>query len=87
MTPLAKVVRTTAFRLSAIYIAVFSLFSVFFIVYIATFNEWHEGTSFEPMKDRAALLPQEVPFTYHNPARGRYRLDYLKRRLDQILRG
>ena len=59
----------------------------FFIVYIATFNEWHEGTSFEPMKDRAALLPQEVPFTYHNPARGRYRLDYLKRRLDQILRG
>ncbi len=35
MTPLAKVVRTTAFKLSAIYIAVFSAFSVFFIVYIA----------------------------------------------------
>jgi len=32
----------------------------FFIVYIATFNEWHEGTSFEPMKDHAALLPQEA---------------------------
>ena len=59
----------------------------FFIVYIATFNEWHEGTSFEPMKDHAALLPQEIPFGYHNPARGRYRLDYLKPRLDQIIRG
>ncbi len=35
MTPLAKVVRTTAFKLSAIYIAVFSAFSVFFVVYIA----------------------------------------------------
>ena len=35
MTPLGKVVRTTAFKLSAIYIAVFSLFSIFFVVYIA----------------------------------------------------
>jgi signal transduction histidine kinase len=34
-TALGKVVRTTAFKLSAIYIAVFSVFSVFFIVYIA----------------------------------------------------
>jgi glycosyl hydrolase family 99 len=59
----------------------------FFIVYIGTFNEWHEGTSFEPMKDYAALLPQEVPFRYHNPAYGRYRLDYLKRRLEEIIRG
>jgi hypothetical protein len=59
----------------------------FFIVYIATFNEWHEGTSFEPMKDHAALLPQELPFGYHNPANGRYRLDYLKPRLDRIIRG
>ena len=35
MTPLGKVVRTTAFRLSAIYLAVFSLFSVSFILYLA----------------------------------------------------
>jgi signal transduction histidine kinase len=35
VTPLAKVVRTTAFKLSAIYIAVFSAFSVFFVLYIA----------------------------------------------------
>ncbi len=59
----------------------------FFIMYIATFNEWHEGTSFEPMKDHAALLPHELPFGYHNPAHGRYRLDYLKPRLEQIIRG
>jgi hypothetical protein len=59
----------------------------FFIAYIATFNEWHEGTSFEPMKDHAALLPQELPFGYHNPANGRYRLDYLKPRLERIIRG
>jgi Glycosyl hydrolase family 99 len=59
----------------------------FFIVYIATFNEWHEGTAFEPMKDRAALLRQELPFGYHNPEHGRYRLDYLKARLKRIIRG
>jgi signal transduction histidine kinase len=35
VTSLAKVVRTTAFKLSAIYIAVFSAFSVFFILYIS----------------------------------------------------
>ena len=35
MTGLGKVVRTTAFKLSAIYIAVFSIFSVFFVLYIA----------------------------------------------------
>ncbi len=35
MTALGKVVRTTAFKLSAIYIAVFSIFSVFFVLYIS----------------------------------------------------
>ena len=59
----------------------------FFIVYIATFNEWHEGTSFEPMKDYDTLLRQELPFGYHNPAYGRYRLGYLKPRLERIIRG
>ena len=59
----------------------------FFIVYIGTFNKWHEGTAFEPMKSRAALLPQELPFGYHNPADGRYRLDYLKARLQLIIVG
>jgi hypothetical protein len=59
----------------------------FFIMYIATFNEWHEGTAFEPMKDHGALLPQESPFGYHNPAHGEYRLDYLKPRLEKLIRG
>ena len=59
----------------------------FFIVYIATFNEWHEGTSFEPMKNHDALVPQELRVGYHNPAHGRYRLDYLTPRLEQIIRG
>ncbi|MEJ0012363.1 MAG: ATP-binding protein [Bauldia sp.] len=35
MTRIGKVVRTTAFKLSAIYIAVFSVFSIFFIFYIS----------------------------------------------------
>lgn len=35
MTGLGKVLRTTAFKLSAIYIAVFSIFSVFFVFYIS----------------------------------------------------
>lgn len=35
MPALGKVVRTTAFKLSAIYIAVFSAFSVFFVLYIS----------------------------------------------------
>ena len=35
MTALGKVVRTTAFKLSAIYIAVFSVFSVVFVFYIS----------------------------------------------------
>jgi hypothetical protein len=57
----------------------------FFAVYIATFNEWHEGTAFEPMKDHDALLSQELPIGYHNPEYGRYRIDYLKPRLAQII--
>ena len=35
MTPLGRVVRTTAFKLSAIYIAVFSIFAVVFVLYIS----------------------------------------------------
>ena len=35
MTALGRVVRTTAFKLSAIYIAVFSAFAVFFVLYIS----------------------------------------------------
>jgi Glycosyl hydrolase family 99 len=31
----------------------------FFLVYINSFNEWHEGHAFEPMKDAADLTPAE----------------------------
>jgi hypothetical protein len=38
------------------------------------------------MKNHDALVPQELPVGYHNPAQGRYRLDYLTPRLEQIIR-
>ena len=50
----------------------------FFLVYINSFNEWHEGHQFEPMKDRADLSNQERALGYHNPDNGRYRLDTLR---------
>jgi hypothetical protein len=46
----------------------------FFLVYINSFNEWHEGHAFEPMKDAAQLTAQERALGYHNPADGGYRL-------------
>jgi hypothetical protein len=49
----------------------------FFLVYINSFNEWHEGHQFEPMKDAADLTPAERAHGYANPARGGYRLTAL----------
>ncbi len=46
----------------------------FFLVYINSFNEWHEGHAFEPMKDAADLTPAERDHGYANPARGNSRL-------------
>ncbi len=46
----------------------------FFLVYINSFNEWHEGHAFEPMKDAADLTPAERALGYANPAQGDYRL-------------
>jgi len=57
----------------------------FLLVYVTSFNEWHEGTSFEPMKDAAALRPGERAFGYHNPAQGEYRLALLSSLLRQVL--
>ncbi len=57
----------------------------FFLVYINSFNEWHEGTAFEPMRNHQDLRPEELPFGYHNPTIGDYRLSYLTSRLSPLL--
>ena len=49
----------------------------FFLVHIISFNEWHEGHQYEPMKDDSALTPAERAIGYHNPADGAYRLRHL----------
>jgi hypothetical protein len=59
----------------------------FFLTYVTTFNEWHEGTAFEPAKNRAALLPQERAFNYHNPDNGSWRLEFLRSLLQPITQG
>jgi hypothetical protein len=50
----------------------------FFLTYINSFNEWHEGMQFEPMKDAAMLTAEEAPFGYHNAVDGGYRLAYFE---------
>ncbi len=53
----------------------------FFLAYVCTFNEWHEGTAFEPQLDGALLSPAQRAVGYHNPARGDARLALLRERL------
>lgn len=57
----------------------------FLLVYVNSFNEWHEGHSFEPAKDYDELTAVERHLGYHNPNNGRHRLEYLKRLLGEIL--
>ena len=57
----------------------------FFLIYLNSFNEWHEGHAFEPMKDAAALSPVERSFGYHNPIRGDYRLETLRGLLQPLV--
>jgi hypothetical protein len=49
----------------------------FFLVYVCSFNEWHEGHQFEPMKNGANLTAAERAIGYHNPADGSYRMERL----------
>ena len=57
----------------------------FFLAYICTFNEWHEGTQFEPMLDSADLPPDQRALGYHNPTDGAVRLSKLKELLTLVL--
>ena len=57
----------------------------FFLVYINSFNEWHEGHAFEPMKDFGQLTAEERALGYHNPSDGSYRLDTLGALLRPVL--
>jgi hypothetical protein len=57
----------------------------FFLAYINSFNEWHEGHAFEPMKDEAELSSEERVHGYHNPAFGDYRLNALSEALRPLV--
>jgi hypothetical protein len=57
----------------------------FFLVYLTSFNEWHEGHAFEPMKDAEALSAEERALGFHNPRDGGYRLSALGDRLRSVL--
>ncbi|HJO02991.1 MAG TPA: hypothetical protein QGG47_03335 [Acidobacteriota bacterium] len=57
----------------------------FFLVFLNSFNEWHEGHAFEPAKNYARLTSSELPSGYHNARRGSYRLKTLGRYLRRIV--
>ncbi|GIT67712.1 MAG: hypothetical protein Ct9H300mP25_11840 [Acidobacteriota bacterium] len=56
----------------------------FFLTYITSFNEWHEGTQFEPMRAPADLTVPERSVGYHNPEDGFYRLRRLAELVDPL---
>jgi hypothetical protein len=51
---------------------------------VNSFNEWHEGHAFEPMKDAADLTPPERALGYHNPEQGAYRLATLRGLVESV---
>ena len=57
----------------------------FFLVFLNSFNEWHEGHAFEPAKNYARLSSAELPSGYHNARRGNYRLKTLGRYVRRVL--
>jgi hypothetical protein len=57
----------------------------FFLVYLNSFNEWHEGHAFEPARDYAQLTREERRFGYHNAEIGAYRLDQVGARVRSVL--
>ena len=55
-----------------------------FLTYIPSFNEWHEGTEFEPMRAHADLTQSEQKVGYHNSEDGFYRLRRLAELVDRL---
>ncbi|MFN8092849.1 MAG: hypothetical protein U0599_11610 [Vicinamibacteria bacterium] len=49
----------------------------FLLIYVNSFNEWHEGHAFEPMADAADLTSAQKAQGYRDPAQGDYRLKTL----------
>lgn len=56
----------------------------FFLVYVNSFNEWHEGTQFEPTMSYTSLTPAQRR-AYHNAVAGAYRLETLQDMMAQVL--
>ena len=56
----------------------------FFLAYVNSFNEWHEGSQFEPAKDFNRLTPGERRIGYHNPPDGLARLRRLRSLIDGL---
>ncbi|WP_396626376.1 hypothetical protein [Luteitalea sp.] len=57
----------------------------FFLTYVNSFNEWHEGSQFEPARDYADLSAEERRIGYHNPPDGTARLRHLRTLLDTAM--
>jgi hypothetical protein len=58
----------------------------FFLAYVNSFNEWHEGSQFEPARDERDLTPDERRIGYHNPPDGVARLRHLRSLIDGLTR-
>ena len=56
----------------------------FFLVYLNSFNEWHEGHQYEPAKNDAAIADDQRSRQYHNAADGQYRLNTLRTLLSSV---
>jgi len=57
----------------------------FFLAYINSFNEWHEGHQFEPARNRADLTREQLAAGYHNGDQGDYRLQTLRGLIAKVL--
>lgn len=57
----------------------------FFLTYINSFNEWHEGHQFEPARDAADLNMAERRLGYHNAPDGSARLRHLGAQVRTLL--